>query len=135
MDFNGLVRHYYLRREPHRGDLRVNLVPKEDREAQSHAVVLRVRNNLEAVAKRHGARLKIVEVPPGPPVLSTLVAEVYPAPHQGYGDLRSDTRYVRELFEREAGVVDVDDTFEAQRTRFVFKVDREKASLTGATAE
>lgn len=135
MDFNGLVRHYYLRREPHRGDLRVNLVPKEDRDAQSHAVVLRIRDGLEAVAKRHGARLKIVEVPPGPPVLSTLVAEVYPAPHQSYGDLRSDSRYVRELFEREAGVVDVDDTFEAQRTRFVFRVDREKASLTGVTAE
>ena len=135
MDFNGLVRHYYLRREPHRGDLRVNLVPKQDREAQSHAVVLRVRNALEAVAKRHGARLKIVEIPPGPPVLSTLVAEVYPAPLQSYAELRADARYVRGLFEREAGVVDVDDTFEADRTRFVFRVDREKASLTGVTTE
>ena len=135
MDFNGLVRHYYLRREPHRGDLRVNLVPKQDREAQSHAVVLRVRNTLEAVAKRHGARLKIVEIPPGPPVLSTLVAEIYPAPLQSYAELRADARYVRGLFEREAGVVDVDDTFEADRTRFVFRVDREKASLTGVTTE
>jgi multidrug efflux pump subunit AcrB len=135
MDFNGLVRHYYLRRESHRGDLRVNLVPKQDREAQSHAIVLRVRNTLEAVAKRHGARLKIVEVPPGPPVLSTLVAEVYPAPHQSYAGLRADARYVRGLFERQAGVVDVDDTFEAERTRYVFRVDREKASLTGVTTE
>ena len=135
MDFNGMVRHYYLRREPHRGDLRVNLVPKETREAQSHAVVLRVRNGLEAVAKRHGARLKIVEVPPGPPVLSTLVAEVYPRDFQSYSQLRADARHVRGLFEREPGVVDVDDTFEAERPRLVFRVDREKASLTGVTTE
>jgi multidrug efflux pump subunit AcrB len=135
MDFNGMVRHYYLRREAHHGDLRVKLIPKEDREAQSHAIVLRIRNGLEAVAKRHGARLKIVEVPPGPPVLSTLVAEVYPASHQSYAELRADTRYVRALFEREPGVVDVDDTFEAERPRYVFRVDREKASLTGVTTE
>lgn len=135
MDFNGMVRHYYLRREPHRGDLRVNLVPKGDRDAQSHAIVLRVRNALEVVAKRHGARLKIVEVPPGPPVLSTLVAEVYPAPHHSYADLRADARHVRALFEGEPGVVDVDDTFEPERPRYVFRVDREKASLTGVTTE
>lgn len=135
MDFNGMVRHYYLRREPNRGDLRVNLVPKEDREAQSHAVVLRVRAGLEAVAKKHSARLKIVEVPPGPPVLSTLVAEVYPQTHQTYDQLRVDAKHVRGLFEREPGVVDVDDTFEAQRSRLVFRVDKEKASVTGVTTE
>jgi multidrug efflux pump subunit AcrB len=135
MDFNGLVRHYYLRQEPHRGDLRVNLISKEERSAQSHAVVLRVRNNLEAIARRHNARLKIVEVPPGPPVLSTLVAEVYPQAGQSYSDLKTDVRHVRNLFEREPGVVDVDDTFEADRTRYVFRVDREKASLTGITTE
>ncbi len=78
MDFNGLVRHYYLRREPHRGDLRVNLLAKDNRAQQSHALVLRLRNQLEEVARRHGARIKLIEVPPGPPVLSTLVAEVYP---------------------------------------------------------
>ena len=135
MDFNGMVRHYYLRKEPHRGDLRVNLIPKEDREAQSHAVVLRVRNGLEAIATRHNARLKIVEVPPGPPVLSTLVAEVYPRTHQTYAQLRADAKHVRGLFEEEPGVVDVDDTFEAERPRFVFRVDKEKASLTGITTE
>lgn len=135
MDFNGLVRHYYLRREPHRGDLRVNLIPKEDRSAQSHAIVLRVRDNLEAIARKHAARLKIVEVPPGPPVLSTLVAEVYPRTEQSYADLKTDVRHVRALFEHEAGVVDVDDTFEAQRVRYIFRVDREKASLTGISTE
>lgn len=135
MDFNGMVRHYYLRREPHRGDLRVNLLPKEDREAQSHAIVLRVRNALESVTKRHNARLKIVEVPPGPPVLSTLVAEVYPREGQSYQQLRADARHVRPLFEKESGVVDGDDTFEAERSRVVFRVDREKASVTGITTE
>ena len=135
MDFNGLVRHYYLRREPHRGDLRVNLIPKEDRSAQSHAIVLRVRDNLEAIARKHAARLKIVEVPPGPPVLSTLVAEVYPRTEQSYADLKTDVRHVRALFEHEDGVVDVDDTFEAERVRYIFRVDREKASLTGISTE
>lgn len=135
MDFNGMVRHYYLRQEPHRGDLRVNLMPKEDREAQSHAIVLRVRNDLEAVARRHQARLKIVEVPPGPPVLSTIVAEVYPREGQSYRDLKEDVRHVRGLFEAEPGIVDIDDTFEHERPRVVFRVDREKASVTGITTE
>jgi multidrug efflux pump subunit AcrB len=135
MDFNGMVRHYYLRREPNRGDLRVNLVPKEDRSAQSHAIVLRVRDGLEAVARKHNARVKIVEVPPGPPVLSTLVAEVYATPAQSYAGLKADARHVRALFAREPGVVDVDDTFEADRPRYVFRVDKEKASLAGVTTE
>ncbi|MFO0849593.1 MAG: efflux RND transporter permease subunit [Gemmataceae bacterium] len=135
MDFNGMVRHYYLRRESHRGDLRVNLVAKETRAAQSHAIALRVRPRLEAIAARHQARLKVVEVPPGPPVLSTLVAEVYPAPGQDYAGLRADAKHVRRLVETEPGVVDADDTFEAERPRFVFRVDREKASLTGVTTE
>ena len=68
IDFNGLVRHYYLRRGAHLGDVRVNLVPKKDREQQSHELVLRLRNGLEEVGRRHGARSKIVDVPPGPPV-------------------------------------------------------------------
>ncbi|HSQ58528.1 MAG TPA: efflux RND transporter permease subunit, partial [Gemmata sp.] len=135
MDFNGMVRHYYLRHEPNRGDLRVNLIPKEERTAQSHAIVLRVRNELEALARKHRARIKIVEVPPGPPVLSTLVAEVYSRPGQSYADLRTDARHVRALFEAEPGVVDVDDTFETERPRYVFRVDKEKASLTGITTE
>jgi multidrug efflux pump subunit AcrB len=135
MDFNGMVRHYYLRREPHRGDLRVNLLAKEDRAEQSHAIVLRVRDGLDGVAKKHRARIKIVEVPPGPPVLSTLVAEVYPKPGQSYADLKADARHVRGLFGKEPGVVDIDDTFEADRTRYVFRVDKEKASLTGITTE
>jgi multidrug efflux pump subunit AcrB len=135
MDFNGMVRHYYLRHEPHRGDLRVNLIAKEERSAQSHAIVLRVRDRLERIANAHNARIKIVEVPPGPPVLSTLVAEVYAKPSQTYAELKTDARHVRALFAKESGVVDIDDTFEAERPRFVFRVDKEKASLTGITTE
>ncbi|MCI0701677.1 MAG: efflux RND transporter permease subunit [Planctomycetia bacterium] len=135
MDFNGMVRHYYLRREAHRGDLRVNLIAKEDRAEQSHALVLRVREGLERIAKKHNARIKIVEVPPGPPVLSTLVAEVYSKPAQSYAELKADTRHVRALFAKEPGVVDIDDTFEVERPRYVFRVDKEKASLTGITTE
>ena len=135
MDFNGMVRHYYLRREPHRGDLRVNLIAKEDRSSQSHAIALRVREGLERLAKKHNARIKIVEVPPGPPVLSTLVAEVYSKPGQSYAELKADARHVRGLFEKESGVVDIDDTFEAERPRQVFRVDKEKASVTGITTE
>lgn len=135
IDFNGMVRHYYLRQQPHRGDLRVNLIPKEDREQQSHDIVLRLRQKLQEVALRHHARLKIVEVPPGPPVLSTLVAEVYPASGQSLTSLREDTRHVRSLFAQAREVVDVDDTFEAERPRQVFRVDKEKASLHGVTTE
>jgi multidrug efflux pump subunit AcrB len=135
MDFNGMVRHYYLRQQTHRGDLRVNLIPKEERLHQSHAIVLRVRKEMQALADKHGARIKFVEVPPGPPVLSTLVAEVYPKAGQKPSSLRSDTKHVRQLFADATDVVDVDDTFETERSRFIFRVDKEKASLTGVTTE
>lgn len=135
IDFNGLVRHYYLRREAHRGDLRVNLAPKMERQQQSHEIVLRLRNGFEEIGRRHGARIKIVEVPPGPPVLSTIVAEVYSRPDQSLAQFQADSAHVRRLFESEPGVVDVDDTFEANRSRYVFRIDREKASLNGVSAE
>jgi multidrug efflux pump subunit AcrB len=135
MDFNGMVRHYYLRQESHRGDLRINLIPKEEREQQSHALVLRLRNELQAVAGKYRARIKVVEVPPGPPVLSTLVAEVYPRVGQSAASFRADTKHVRDLFAAATDVVDVDDTFEAKRSRYVFHVDKEKASLSGVSTE
>lgn len=135
MDFNGMVRHYYLRRDAHRGDLRINLLPKEERAQQSHALVLRLRDQLEAVARQHQARIKLIEVPPGPPVLSTLVAEVYPRPTQSLTALRADTKHVARRFNEQAGVVDVDDTFEMERPRYAFLVDKEKASLNGVSTE
>ena len=77
MDFNGMVRHYYLRKGPNVADLRVNLLHRNHRAMDSHALGLRIRNDLDAIAHEHGANLKLVEVPPGPPVMSPLVAEVY----------------------------------------------------------
>lgn len=135
MDFNGMVRHYYLRQEAHRGDIRVNLIPKEEREHQSHAIVLRLRKELREVADRHRARLKVVEVPPGPPVLSTLVAEVYPRATQSMAHLREDTEHVSGLLAAAKDVVDVDTTFEAARDRYLFRVDEVKASLARISKE
>jgi multidrug efflux pump subunit AcrB len=133
MDFNGMVRHYYLRQQPHQGDIRVKLASKEDREQQSHQITLRLRPGLEEIAKRRGANIKLVEVPPGPPVFATLVAEVYGQGEPAYGDLIAAAKQVRRVFESEPGVVDVDDTVEADQTKYEFVVDKEKASLNGVS--
>src|SRR6056297_1841373 len=87
MDFNGMVRHYYLRHGGHMADIRVNLALKGRREQQSHAIVLRLRNGLRKIAKDNNARIQIVEVPPGPPVLATIVTELYGTPDKSYNEL------------------------------------------------
>jgi multidrug efflux pump subunit AcrB len=131
MDFNGMVRHYYLRRGENVAELRVNLVAKKSRRTQSHALGLRLRDDLTALADRHGANLKIVEVPPGPPVIATIVAEIRGRPDHTYEDLIAAARTVRARMEREPGVVDVDDTVEADSRKLVFVTDKEKAALHG----
>jgi multidrug efflux pump subunit AcrB len=131
-NFNGLVRHYFLRRGANQADLQVNLVPKEDRKDQSHDIAKRVRPKIQAVAARHGARVKVAEVPPGPPVLSTLVAEVYGPDYRGQIEV---ARQVREIFEKTEGVVDVDWFVEDDQPRIRFAVDQEKAALNGVSAE
>jgi len=135
MDFNGMVRHYYLRRGENVAELRVNLVGKKSRRMQSHAIGLRMRKDLDALAKKHRVALKVVETPPGPPVLQTLVAEVYGAPRHTYADLTGAAKGLRERFAREAGVVDADDSVEAPQKKLVFVTDREKAALHGVTVE
>ncbi|MCX7718852.1 MAG: efflux RND transporter permease subunit [Candidatus Sumerlaeaceae bacterium] len=136
MDFNGLVRHYYFRREPHQADIRVNLAPKKNRRMQSHALLLRLRDDLTAVARERGARLKLVEVPPGPPVVATITAEIYGDADTPYSVLRQAARDVRDRLAREEAVVDVDSTIEADQPRLTFVLDREKAALSGiSTAE
>jgi multidrug efflux pump subunit AcrB len=135
MDFNGMVRHYYLRQQPYQGEIRVKLAAKEERAQQSHEITLRLRPGLEDIAKRRGANIKLVEVPPGPPVFATLVAEVYGEAEPAYGDLIVAAKQVRGLFESEPGVVDVDDTVEADQTKYEFVVDKEKASLNGVSTE
>ncbi|NLH16882.1 MAG: efflux RND transporter permease subunit [Phycisphaerae bacterium] len=134
IDFNGLVRHYYLRQGPNVADVRFNLAAKKRRAQQSHAIALRLRNDLTAIARQHGANLKIVESPPGPPVISTLVAEVYGATGQPYSEMVDAARRVRKIMEDTPNVVDVDDMLVAPQTQSQFIVDRVKADLHGISA-
>ncbi len=129
--FNGLVRHYFLRREANLADLQLVLVPKDDRWEQSHTIAKRLRSALDPVASSLGARIQVVEVPPGPPVLQTLVAEVYgPDPARRLELART----VRETFERTPGVVDVDWYVESPRERLRLDVDPDKAAAAGLSA-
>ncbi|HEY6506890.1 MAG TPA: efflux RND transporter permease subunit, partial [Vicinamibacterales bacterium] len=129
-NFNGLVRHYFLRGGPHQADLQVNLVAPEDRSEQSHAVAVRIREALAPVATRLGAHIQVAEVPPGPPVLQTLVAEVY-----GPDDARrlEVARQVRRVLEETPGVVDVDWYVEEAQPKVSLEVDDEKAAAAGVS--
>ncbi|WP_319523349.1 efflux RND transporter permease subunit [uncultured Desulfosarcina sp.] len=127
-NFNGLVRHYYLRRSPNLADIQVNLAGKHHRKQQSHDIAKRVRPPLQAIAERYGARLKVAEVPPGPPVLSTLVAEVYGPDYERQREL---AKQIRNIFEQTEGVVDVDWYMEEDQPRYQITVDQEKAALHG----
>jgi multidrug efflux pump subunit AcrB len=133
-NFNGLVRHWFppVRQGPNVADLQVNLLPKGLRGAQSHDVARRIRPHVHAIAARHGGRVKIAEVPPGPPVLQTLVAEIYGPDHARQVELG---RQVLALFERTPGVVDVDWYVEDPQPRARFVVDKEKAALHGITTD
>jgi len=135
MDFNGLVRHYYLRQGDNVAELRINLAGKKNRELQSHAIGLRMRDELQAIADRHQARMKLVETPPGPPVIATVVAEVYGRPDHRYEDILAAADAVRARLAVEPGVVDIDDVREAAERRITFVTDKEKASLSGITTQ
>ncbi len=130
-NFNGLVRHYYLRRGSSLADIQVNLAEKGHRKDQSHDIAKRIRPALEAIAKKHQARVKVAEVPPGPPVLSTLVAEVY---GPDYARQREIAAKIKEIFEQTPGVVDVDWYLEEDRPQYHLRVDKEKAALHGISA-
>jgi multidrug efflux pump subunit AcrB len=131
-NFNGLVRHYFMRSSANVGDVQVNLVPKSERSRQSHAIAVAVRPALDAIAQRYAAAIKVAEIPPGPPVLSTIVAEVYAADDST--QLATATK-VKQAFESTPGVVDVDWTVEAPQQRRVFHVDRVTAAAAGASVE
>jgi len=128
INFNGLVRQYDLRAGGEVGDLQVNLVGKHERNAQSHAITTRLRPELQKIGARFGANLKVVEVPPGPPVLSPIVAEIYGPEAAGRQQVASA---VRAVFERTPGIVDVDDSRIATAPRTVLLVDRRKAAMLG----
>jgi multidrug efflux pump subunit AcrB len=128
INFNGLVRQYYLRSGANVGDVQVNLVDKTLRDRQSHDIARSLRQPLAAVGRKYGASVKVVEVPPGPPVQAPLVAEIYGPDYEGQLRLASE---IRALFESTADIVDVDDSVEAAAKRWLFEVDRHKAALLG----
>jgi multidrug efflux pump subunit AcrB len=130
-NFNGLVRHYFQRRASHQADLQVNLVPKDERREQSHEIAKRVRDRLAPIATRFQATLQVAEVPPGPPVLQTLVAEVYGPDAVRRVEL---AREVKQILQRTPGVVDVDWYVEAPQAKTSLVVDEERASAAGVSA-
>jgi multidrug efflux pump subunit AcrB len=127
-NFNGLVRHYYLRKGSNVSDIQVNFVPRRQRRAQSHEIAKRIRPDIDRIGDKYNARIKIVEVPPGPPVLSTLVAEIYGPDYKRQIEI---ARQVMNIFEQTDGVVDVDWYVEADQKKIIFDVDKEKAALSG----
>jgi multidrug efflux pump subunit AcrB len=130
-NFNGLVRHYFLRRGPNQADIQVNLLSLNDRKAQSHDIARRFRPELDKIAAPFGARIKVAEVPPGPPVLETLVAEVYGPDYQGQMELAAK---IKKIFQETPGVVDVDWYVEDPQTKYDLKTDLDKAALQGVSA-
>ena len=131
MDFNGMVRQYYMREQPHQADIRVNLLEKDKRQMQSHEILLRLRNDLTEIAEKHDANIQLVEVPPGPPVLATIVTELYSSVDTSYDKLVAATDHIKKIMSKEPGVVDIDDRSEDAHERIDFVVDREKAALHG----
>ncbi|MEY8200869.1 MAG: efflux RND transporter permease subunit, partial [Colwellia sp.] len=135
IDFNGMVRQYYQRHAPYLADLRVLLLDKSQREHQSHAIVLRMREHLaplnNALAQSSDIKIRVVEVPPGPPVLSTLVAEVYGNEFTQYSHLQQAASLVEQRLKVEPFVVDVDSTVGGEQTRLRFVSDKTKAALSG----
>jgi multidrug efflux pump subunit AcrB len=132
INFNGLVRQYYLRGASHQGDLQVNLVGRHARDRQSHEIALAVRGPLQAIGARHGANVKVVEVPPGPPVQAPIVAEIYGL---DYDRQLAVATKVREVFAATPDIVDVDDTVEAPQERWVATVDRARAGRLGVSPQ
>jgi multidrug efflux pump subunit AcrB len=128
INFNGLVRQYYLRSGAEVGDLQVNLIDKHERDRKSHDIAQAIRPAVEAIAKKHGADVKVVEVPPGPPVMSPIVAEIY---GPDYDAQMQVAKQVRGVFEKTDGIVAIDDTVEDDAQRFVLRVLQNKAAVAG----
>jgi multidrug efflux pump subunit AcrB len=131
-NFNGLVRHYYLRKGAALADIQVNLLPKDERKDQSHAIAKRIRPLVKIIADRYGARVKVAEIPPGPPVLATLVAEVYGPDDAARAGIAGK---VKAILTKTAGVVDVDWYREDDQAKLTFTVDQEKAALSGIAVD
>lgn len=131
-NFNGLVRHYFLRSGSNVADIQVNFASKDERKDQSHDIAKRIRPELQRIADRYGARIKVAELPPGPPVLSTLVAEIYGPETSRQIEI---AKKVRDIFEKTDGVVDIDWFVEADQRKVMFAVDQEKAAESGISTD
>ncbi len=131
-NFNGLVRHYFLRAGSNVADIQVNFVTKDERDDQSHDIAKRLRPQLKKIGDKYGASIKVAEIPPGPPVLSTLVAEIYGPDTNRQIEI---AKKVRDIFEKTDGVVDVDWFVEDDQRKIAFDVDHEKAAASGITTE
>ena len=131
-NFNGLVRHYFLRTENSQADIQVNFVTKEERKAQSHEIAKRIRPAIQRLGDTYRARVKVVEIPPGPPVLSTLVAEIYGPEFNRQVEIAGE---IKGIFAKTPGVVDVDWYVEDNQKKLLFTVDKEKTALNGISTE
>ncbi|SDN09306.1 Multidrug efflux pump subunit AcrB [Daejeonella rubra] len=129
--FNGLVRHYDLRGGSNMADIQVNLLHKEDRDKQSHEIAKVVRPEIQKIAKKYGANVKIIEVPPGPPVLSTLVAEIY---GPDYSEQIKVAKQVKDILQSTPDIVDIDWMVEDEQTEYRLEVDKERAMLNGVAS-
>ena len=132
INFNGLVRQYYLRDQAHMGDIQVNLVHQKQRKRKSHDIALAARPALQSIAERHAAVVKVVEVPPGPPVRAPIVAEIYGPDYAGQIALAEQ---LRQRLAATDGVVDIDDSVEFPGDRLILEVDRERAAQLGVSQD
>ncbi|QXP54935.1 efflux RND transporter permease subunit [Cellulophaga sp. HaHa_2_95] len=130
--FNGLVRHYDLRGGSNMADIQVNLIDKEERAIQSHGIATLMRPDIQKIAAKYNANIKLVEVPPGPPVLSTIVAEVY---GPDYNEQIKIANSVQEILKKTDDVVDIDWMVEADQTEYQFDINKEKAMLYGVAPQ
>ena len=130
INFNGLVRQYYLRQGAHVADIQVNLVDKKERDRKSHEIAFAIRDDLQEIGKKLNANVKVVEVPPGPPVMSPLVAEVYGLDYSGQINI---AKKIRNIFEQTEDIVDIDDTIETGAAKIIVKVDQQKAARLGVS--
>jgi multidrug efflux pump subunit AcrB len=131
-NFNGLVRHYFLRQGSNQADIQINFLPKDERKLQSHEIAKRLRPELKRIADKYDAKIKLAEIPPGPPVLSTLVAEVYGPDEKRQTEI---AKQIKDIFNSSKGVVDVDWYVEDDQPKITFEVDKEKAALNGISTD
>lgn len=135
MDFNGMVRHYYLRQADNLADIRINLVDKDARRLTSHEIGLKIRKAVTEIAKTNNAKLALVEMPPGPPVLATIVGEVHGTPSTPYSQLIASAKKIEALLRQQQYVVDINDSSQTPHPKLNFVINKEKAAFNGISSQ